>query len=134
MVELRMTSFNGKVTIIPVVTTPNANARRRALIERHLESDVDHEIKRRCNTKKKFCYHTFDEIVAINKPITVLNKRYVYILFMASSHIYIHMVYSIITYMCITNIRLQQLHLPLVVLSPHLPLVVLSLHLPLVVL
>ena len=90
MVELRMTSFNGKVTIIPVVTTPNANARRRALIERHLESDVDHEIKRRCNTKKKFCYHTFDEIVAINKPITVLNKRYVYILFMASSHIYIY--------------------------------------------
>ena len=36
---------------------------------RHFTADPNHEIMTRCSVTKRYCFHTYDEIVQLNKPL-----------------------------------------------------------------
>jgi hypothetical protein len=63
------TTLAGKETITPVIVT-DTTARRRALFANHFAADPNHEIMTRCSVAKGFCFHTYDEIVQLNTPLT----------------------------------------------------------------
>jgi hypothetical protein len=66
--DFTYTSLAGKETITPVIVS-DINPRRRALFMRHFTADPNHEIMTRCSVTKRYCFHTYDEIVQLNKPL-----------------------------------------------------------------